>query len=83
MFALLFSNTVMDIGTFARLYQEPLTYHLKEKERRGERCTRWLHIKAGEKNVSFHKEKKEPRKEIKMNYYEASHFGKLMSITHN
>lgn len=36
MFACLFSNTVMDIGTFARLGPEPLTYHLKEGESRRE-----------------------------------------------
>ena len=33
MFARLFSNTVMDVGTFARLGPEPLTYHLRERER--------------------------------------------------
>lgn len=45
MFARLFSNTVMDIGTFARFYQEPLTYHLKEWEGRGE-----VHTPASREN---------------------------------
>lgn len=33
MFARLFSNSVMDIGTVARLGLELLTYHLRERER--------------------------------------------------
>lgn len=34
----IFSNTVMDIGTFARLGPQPFTYHLKERggEKEGE-----------------------------------------------
>lgn len=32
MFARLFSNTVMGIGTFARLGPEPLTFHLRERD---------------------------------------------------
>lgn len=62
MFARLFSNTVMGIGTFARLGPEPLTYHLKERERRREVDTLASHEDEKKEKFDYLMKRRQKRK---------------------
>lgn len=60
----IFCNTVMDIGTFARLGPEPLTYHL-QRERKTSRDGHkyWLHIQMKREKI-WQSNKKKPERKV-------------------